>query len=248
MKKYIFFLCFVAVVAVLIFSCSVNKNPVGPDINTYCASYAGYVIGKSYRIENFEPAPAGGPTNVLWKLKLGIPLFSYPSDNCLTRIYANYPYVKDGVTNHAYGIWYKLDGWADQYYWWTVDFTFMSGINDLTKYGNAIRFKIKALKFPGAIAGRIRFLLTSPEAASVADITANRENTEQQQEQEQEVLRISMLPVSWEWKTIIIPFSSDDVRATKCSGFEVSINLDAKGQGGFILIDDIEIIEYYEKN
>jgi hypothetical protein len=230
-----------------------KKDPVGPDITNYYQSMVGCQIGQQYNIETFEPGST--PDTAVWNLKIGVPSNAYPSDNCLTRIYPSYVYTNDaGVTNHALGIWYKMDGWADQYYWWNMSLSFMAGVWDLnygpdgSYQGSAVSFRVKAVKQPGAIAGSIRFLLTSPNAVSIADITASRENQDPLDQAETEVLKTGMIPLAWDWQTIIIPFDPDDVRGKTCSGFELSFNNAVLGEGGLVLIDDIKLIEFYEKN
>jgi hypothetical protein len=63
-----------------------------------------------------------------------------------------------------------------------------------------------------------------------------------------ELLKSGAIPISWEWKTNRLNLRSDDVRSRRCSGFEVVLRTDILGQGGLILIDDIYVLQYLDKN
>ena len=200
-------------------------------------------------IEHYDPLVVGTTAP---ELDLNVDMFMWPSDNSIGKVTNVTEILPDGSTNYCLGLWYKIDGWADQYYWLTANMTFAGNTTNLNRYGNALQFRLRAVKLPGTIASTINWNLRSPDAVSILALAqgVSQEQDDIAAKQALEALKAGAIPVTWEWKTNILMLKNEDIKAQRCSGFEIGLNVDPSrfGQGALILIDDIHILRYFEKN
>jgi hypothetical protein len=225
-----------ALAGAAVFSCSNSTEPVGPALDTPFESMPGYYVAATNLVNDFElshlPAPG---------LALVFSGHTYPSG--IPKWIIINPLFETNVSpvNGCLASWWQAIQGAGQYNYYSVDAVFAAGSVNLYQYGNAFRFRAKAIVTNGMTCPPLQFKFNGTGSTGSASC---------------------QVYVSGDWRWYTVPF--DEFRLaieqnfvtlgkptsclSNCTSMNVVINTESYiDQKGMFFLDDLYIVDLQEK-